>query len=392
MSAGLGIAVTVLLLGVNAFFVAGEFAVTSTRRSQIEPLAEQGRPGSRHALHALRHVSLMLAICQLGVTVASTTLGVVAEPAIAHLVEAPLARAGLPGASAHVVGFAAALAVVLFAHVVFGEMVPKNISLASSVRMLLVLAPVLVGIGRVIRPVITAMDAFANWFVRLAGYEPRAEIASTFTVEEVATIVETSQAEGVLDDELGLLSGALEFSEETAGSTMVPLDGLVVLPASATPADVEEQVARTVSRSSTGKGRSAGTSTSRTCSTPRAPSATSPSPRGGSAAWRPSGRPTRSRTRCAACSARASTAPSSNRRGRRRGCSSWRTSSSSWSARCATPYSGEARARGSGRERGRASRRARQREGTGPVGPGIWVQPHGSTGLRARAHLEVDYE
>lgn len=245
MSAGLGIAVTVLLLGVNAFFVAGEFAVTSTRHSQIEPLAEQGRPGSRHALHALRHVSLMLAICQLGVTVASTTLGVVAEPAIAHLVEAPLARAGLPGASAHVVGFAAALAVVLFAHVVFGEMVPKNISLASSVRMLLVLAPVLVGIGRVIRPVITAMDAFANWFVRLAGYEPRAEIASTFTVEEVATIVETSQAEGVLDDELGLLSGALEFSEETAGSTMVPLDGLVVLPASATPADVEEQVART---------------------------------------------------------------------------------------------------------------------------------------------------
>lgn len=245
MNAGLGIAVTILLLGVNAFFVAGEFAVTSTRRSQIEPLAEQGRTGSRHALHALRHVSLMLAICQLGVTVASTTLGVVAEPAIAHLVEAPLAQAGLPGASAHVVGFAAALALVLFAHVVFGEMVPKNISLASPVRMLLVLAPVLVGIGRVIRPVITAMDAFANWFVRLAGYEPRAEIASTFTVEEVATIVETSQAEGVLDDELGLLSGTLEFSEETAGSTMVPLDALVVLPASATPADVEEQVART---------------------------------------------------------------------------------------------------------------------------------------------------
>ena len=245
MSAGWSLAITVVLLAINAFFVAGEFAVTSTRHSQIEPLAEQGRPGSRHALHALRHVSLMLAICQLGVTVASTTLGVVAEPAIAHLVEAPLSRAGLPGASAHVVGFAAALVIVLFCHVVFGEMVPKNISIAAPVRMLLILAPVLVRLGHVLRPIIEAMDRFANWFVRRAGYEPRSEISASYTIEEVASIVVASQEEGVLTDELGLLSGTLEFSEETAGTAMVPLDKLIVLPEGATPADVEEQVAHT---------------------------------------------------------------------------------------------------------------------------------------------------
>ena len=245
MSAGMGIAITVALLAVNAFFVAGEFAVTSTRRSQVEPLADEGARGTRDALYALQHVSLMLAICQLGVTVASTTLGVVAEPAIAHLVESPLERLGAPEATSHVVGFAAALIIVLFCHVVFGEMVPKNISIAAPVRMLLILAPVLVRLGRLLRPIIEAMDRFANWFVRLSGYEPRSEISASYTVEEVASIVVASQEEGVLTDELGLLSGTLEFSEETAGSAMVPLADLVTLPDGATPADVEERVAHT---------------------------------------------------------------------------------------------------------------------------------------------------
>ena len=245
MSAGMGIAITVALLAVNAFFVAGEFAVTSTRRSQVEPLADEGARGTRDALYALQHVSLMLAICQLGVTVASTTLGVVAEPAIAHLVESPLERLGAPEAPSHVIGFAAALIIVLFCHVVFGEMVPKNISIAAPVRMLLILAPILVRLGHVLRPIIEAMDHFANWFVRLSGYEPRSEISASYTVEEVASIVVASQEEGVLTDELGLLSGTLEFSEETAGSAMVPLADLVTLPDGATPADVEERVAHT---------------------------------------------------------------------------------------------------------------------------------------------------
>lgn len=237
MSVGVGLAITVALLAVNAFFVAGEFAVTSTRRSQVEPLADEGARGAAAALYALQHVSLMLAICQLGVTVASTTLGVVAEPAIAHLVESPLERLGAPEATSHVV--------VLFCHVVFGEMVPKNISIAAPVRMLLILAPVLVRLGHVLRPIIEAMDRFANWFVRLSGYEPRSEISASYTIEEVASIVVASQEEGVLTDELGLLSGTLEFSEETAGTAMVPLDKLIVLPEGATPADVEEQVAHT---------------------------------------------------------------------------------------------------------------------------------------------------
>ncbi|MDO4258887.1 MAG: hemolysin family protein [Actinomycetaceae bacterium] len=235
----------IILLAINAFFVAGEFATTSTRRAQIEPLVAQKKAGAAQALYAIEHVSLMLAICQLGITVASTSLGVVAEPAIAHLIEEPLVHLGLPAASSHIIGFTVALAIVLYAHVVLGEMVPKNISIASPQKTLLILAPPLVAIGHILRPIITLMDGIANWFLRLAKIEPQSEVGAAFTVEEVASIVELSAQEGKLDDELGLLSGTLEFSTEDALSTMVPLADLVVLPEDVTPAQVEREVAVT---------------------------------------------------------------------------------------------------------------------------------------------------
>lgn len=241
----LAITLTVILLLVNAFFVAGEFATTSSRRSQIEPLEQQGVRGAKHAIYALEHVSLMLAICQLGITVASTSLGVVAEPAIAHMIEEPLERLGMPPASSHVIGFTMALAIVLILHVVIGEMVPKNISISTAHKALLILAPPLVAIGRFVRPLIVAMDTIANWFLRKVGIEPQSEVASTFTVEEVASIVELSAQEGMLNDDLGLLSGTLEFSEATAGELMVPIAQLVTLPARVTPEDVERALAQT---------------------------------------------------------------------------------------------------------------------------------------------------
>ncbi len=245
MTPTVGITITVLLLALNAFFVAGEFAVTSSRRSRIEPLAEQGVRGSRDALWAIQHVSLLLAVCQLGITVASTSLGAVAEPVIAHLIEAPMVALGLPAASAHVVGFVLALLIVLYLHVVFGEMVPKNLSVSMPDRAILILAPPLVFVGKTVSFIVVAMDHVANWFVRRCGLEPKSEVAATFTVEEVASIVELSQAEGTIHDDLGLLTGSLEFSEASVRDVMVARDQLVTVADTVTPETVEYEVART---------------------------------------------------------------------------------------------------------------------------------------------------
>jgi CBS domain containing-hemolysin-like protein len=240
-----GLLLGLLLLAGNAFFVGAEFAVMSARRSQVEPKAAAGSRPARTALYAMEHVSLMLACAQLGITVCSLGLGAIAEPALAHLIEPLFAWAGVPEALVHPVAFTLALGIVVYLHVVVGEMVPKNLAIAGPDRAVLVLAPPLVLVARVVSPVIRLLNAIANGALRAMRVEPRDELSSVFTAEEVAGIVTESQREGKLEDRQGLLTGALEFSERLARDVMVPASDLVTLPAGSTPADVERLVART---------------------------------------------------------------------------------------------------------------------------------------------------
>jgi len=245
MSVGTALLASVVLVAANAFFVGAEFGIISARRSAIEPLAIAGDLRARTVLWAMENVSLMLACAQLGITVCSTSLGVVAEPAIAHLVARPLAAVGASASLADPIAFVVALAIVVYLHVVFGEMVPKNLAVAGPERAVMWFGPPLVWIARVVGPLIGALNGIANHVLRLFGVEPRSEVASAFTAQEVQSIVERSQAEGLLDDAQGLLAGAIEFSDRTARDVMVPVDRLITVPASATPGDVERLVART---------------------------------------------------------------------------------------------------------------------------------------------------
>ena len=245
MSPGLAVAVGILLLAGNAFFVGAEFAIISARRSAIEPLAEAGSRRARVVLWAMEHVSLMLACAQLGITICSTSLGVIAEPAIAHVLEVPLGAIGLPEAAVHPIAFVVALGVVVYLHVVLGEMVPKNLAVSGPDKAVLWFGPPLVWVARVLRPVIAALNFLANHLLRQFRVEPKDEVASAFTAEEVQSIVERSRAEGLLDDAQGLLTGALQFSDRTAGEVMVATGDLVGVTVGASAADVERLVART---------------------------------------------------------------------------------------------------------------------------------------------------
>jgi len=237
--------VALLLLLLNAFFVGAEFGVITARRSQVEPLADGGRRSARTVLWAMEHVPLMLAAAQLGITVCSLGLGAVAEPAVAHLIEAPFAEAGVPEQFLHPVALALALTIVVSLHVVIGEMVPKNLALAGPERAALALTPPLVAFARVFAPLIRMLNAGAYGVLRLIGVRPKLELTSAFTAQEVRSILTESQREGLLLEEHGLLAGALEFSEHVAADVMVPLADLVTVPEGSTPAAVERVVART---------------------------------------------------------------------------------------------------------------------------------------------------
>lgn len=239
-----GIAWLGILLLANAFFVGAEFAVISARRSQIEPRADAGSRAAKTALWAMEHATLMLATSQLGITVCSLLILNVSEPAIHHLLEIPLHITGWPEQVIETIAFIVTLVLVSFLHVVLGEMVPKNISFSVPDRAALILAPPLVFIATVLRPVIVALNATANAVLRLFRVEPKNEATSVFTLDEVATIVAQSTREGVLQDSSGALTAAFEFTEKKVQDVAVAMNKLVTLPEDATPADVEKAVAQ----------------------------------------------------------------------------------------------------------------------------------------------------
>ena len=194
----------------------------------------------------MEHVNQMLAVCQLGITVCSLLILNISEPAIHHLLYGPLTQIGIPEAVSSTVAFIAALIMVTFLHVTFGEMVPKNFSVSLADRMVLLLAPPLVFLDKVFYPVVKVLNSMANSLLKLFGVQPQNELSSAYTLEEVQQIVAESTKSGLVEDDSGLLSGALEFSDYQAAAVMVPIDQVVSLEEGViTPREFEKVVGRT---------------------------------------------------------------------------------------------------------------------------------------------------
>ncbi|PWI05327.1 hypothetical protein DIZ27_40020 [Streptomyces sp. NWU339] len=228
-------------LVVNAFFVGAEFALISVRRSQIEPYAEQGERRARSVLWGLEHVSALMAAAQLGITLCTLVLGVVAEPAIAHLLEPVFHAVGMPPGAGHAVSFVIALALATYLHMLLGEMVPKNIALAEPVRSALVLGPPLVALSRGLRPVIFTINAFANTLLRLLRVEVRGEVVASFSDAELAQMVKDSGEAGLIDDRAQeRLNDALELGRRPVRDVALPLESVVYARVGVTPEGLEE--------------------------------------------------------------------------------------------------------------------------------------------------------
>ncbi len=228
-----------MLVLANGFFVGAEFAMVSVRRSQIEPLAREARR-ARTVLLGLQNLPQMMAAAQFGVTVCSLTLGAVAEPTVTHLLEPVFSAAGLPAGLVHPVGYVIALALVIFLHLVVGELVPKNLAMAAPEKAALWLGPGLVAFAGVFRPVIVVLGACARLILRLFGVEPKDEVEAVFTSEQLTYLVEDSGQAGLLDPgEQERLSDALELGTRPVTDVLLRPDTLVTLRATVTPAEVE---------------------------------------------------------------------------------------------------------------------------------------------------------
>ena len=208
-------------MAANGFFVAAEFALVGVRVSRIETLVASGSRSAKRLMGLLQNLNAYLSACQLGITLASLGLGWIGEPAIARLLEGPLA--GLSEWWRHVIAIAIAFTIITALHIVLGEQAPKLMGLAVAEKVALAIALPLQLFYRVFSIPIRLLDWASVRTVQLLGVKATAEHASTYTEEELRKLVDISRESGHLRaEERRLIHRVFEFSDTLVREAMVP--------------------------------------------------------------------------------------------------------------------------------------------------------------------------
>lgn len=236
----------IVLLVLNGFFVAAEIALLAARRARIEERAEAGDKRALIAAGMLGELSITFSGAQLGITMASLGLGYVAEPAVATVFANLLGQTALPEAAQGGIAFAIALAIVVFLHMVVGEMAPKNLALARAEDVSLVLARPFRAFVWVLRPLIVFLNWLGNLLVRAVGVEPVSEHDLAQSPAELALALRESVEEGTVTAVEGrVLSAALTLGSIDAEAAMTPRTDLEMVAADAPATEVVTQSERT---------------------------------------------------------------------------------------------------------------------------------------------------
>jgi CBS domain containing-hemolysin-like protein len=242
-----GLGVAFVLLALNGFFVAAEFALLASRRSRIEQLAADGDRRARHALAGLREITLMLAGAQLGITMCSLGLGAVAEPAVAGIIEGVLGEVfTLSDTTRHIIAFSIGLSIVVFLHMVVAEMAPKSWAIAHPEKSALLLARPFRLFVSILRPLIRFLNGMANITVKAVGVEPQDERAMAHSPSDLLLLIEESAGHGgIAAEEHELLARSLELSGLTAADAMTIRRDIVAVGADVTADVVAAEAYRT---------------------------------------------------------------------------------------------------------------------------------------------------
>ena len=242
-----GVLVLIVLTASTALFVAAEFALTALDRSQVDAnVAQAADTRARRVQQAHRTLSFQLSGAQLGITISTLVTGYVAEPALAGLLAPPLAASGLPHEAAVAVAVVLPLLLATALSMVFGELVPKNLAIASPLRTARAVAGIQIGFSRAFRWLIGALNAAANWVVRRLGVEPAEELRSARSAQELGSLVRASARGGTLDAGTAtLLDRSLRFGERSAADLVTPRVRVQALRADATVAQLVQLASET---------------------------------------------------------------------------------------------------------------------------------------------------
>ena len=218
----LGILALVVLVLLNGYFVASEFALVSVRRTKIDQLVNENVSSARSVQAILKKLDLYIASTQLGITMASLSIGFVAEPAIEHLIAPALKNAGLDESAVKTISFATAFIISTILHIVFGELAPKTLALQRSEKTSLAVAVPLLIFTTIFRPVIISLNWLGNAVVKLFGLEPDSGHRAAYSSEEIRMIMDSSGQAGVFEQQAQeMLENVFEFQDTPVKAIMV---------------------------------------------------------------------------------------------------------------------------------------------------------------------------
>jgi CBS domain containing-hemolysin-like protein len=221
-----------LLIAINGFFVAAEFALVRTRRGKIEQAVEEGEAGAEAVVEQLDRIDESLSACQIGITMASIGIGFLGEPSLAKLIEPVFG--GLSHAAAAGISLAIAFAFVTALHISIGEQVPKMLAIAQPDRMARRVSRPLGWFASATTPFTKGLSWISNGVVRLFGVDPK-DLEEHHTAEDLKQIIDSSRMGGTLDPgEAGMLGGVFHLHEQEAREVMTPIPAVVTVDASET--------------------------------------------------------------------------------------------------------------------------------------------------------------
>ncbi|MVU80351.1 DUF21 domain-containing protein [Nocardia sp. ET3-3] len=207
----------------TALFVAAEFSLTALERSTVEAHARGGDRRARQVRHAHRTLSFQLSGAQLGITITTLITGYIAEPVLARLLEPMFNAFGVSAGTSHGISLALALIIATSLSMIYGELVPKNIAIASPLEVARFTAAPMIAFSTVFKWMINFLNGVANWAVRRMGIEPAEELRSARSPQELGSLVRTSALHGALDQRTAqVVDRSLEFGERSAEELMTP--------------------------------------------------------------------------------------------------------------------------------------------------------------------------
>jgi CBS domain containing-hemolysin-like protein len=222
--------VVFILVFLNAFFVAAEFAMVRIRSSRLSQLVEEGNPKATVAQQVISHLDAYLSATQLGITLASLGLGWLGEPTIAKLIDQPLSWMGVPSIAVPTIAFTLAFLVITFLHIIIGELAPKSLAIHRSEETVLRISRPLILFYKLMYPFIQILNASANRLLKWIGIEPATEGQLAHTEEEIRILVNESHQSGFIDQtEMALLDSIFEFSDRIAREIMIPRVEMVTI-------------------------------------------------------------------------------------------------------------------------------------------------------------------